>query len=102
MYNRTIEDCIEDAKKYNSSSEWQKNSPTIYGYANSKKWLKECSSHFIDLRCTNRTKEDCIADAKKYKRHSEWKKNSVGIYMYAYRKKWLKECTEHFKIKNEI
>jgi hypothetical protein len=94
---RTKEECIADAKKYESRRDWQKNSGTIYMYAYLKNWLQECIEHFGKKpNVKNRTKEDCISDAKKYKGHRDWKKNSETIYIYAYRKNWLKECLEHF------
>jgi len=44
--SRTKEECITDAKKYETKSEWIKNSSTIYNYVRDKKWLEECSEHF--------------------------------------------------------
>jgi superfamily II DNA or RNA helicase/post-segregation antitoxin (ccd killing protein) len=41
---RTLKECIDDARKYESSKSWKKNSPTIYGYAVHRKWLKEIKS----------------------------------------------------------
>ena len=42
--SRTKEECIEDAKKYKTESEWKKNSKTIWYYSYRKKWLKEIKS----------------------------------------------------------
>lgn len=38
----TKEECIKDAKKYNTRSEWQKNSGGAYKVAWKNKWLDEC------------------------------------------------------------
>ena len=36
------ENCIEDARKYKTKSEWKKNSGGAYGAAWKNKWLDEC------------------------------------------------------------
>ena len=41
LKRRTKEECIEDAKKYSSRKEWEKNSLKIYRYVRHKKWLQE-------------------------------------------------------------
>ena len=43
---RTKKECIENAKKYKTQTEWRKNSTTIYSYSRDKKWLEECLEHF--------------------------------------------------------
>jgi hypothetical protein len=94
---RTKEECIQDAKKYKTSKEWRENSPKIFGYAQSKKWLKECGSHFVILRKNlNLSKEDCIENARKYNNFTEWSKNDSAICEYSLKKKWYKECKAHF------
>ena len=94
---RTKQECIEDAKKYKTSSEWKKNSKKVYGYAVRKKWLKECENQFTfnNLKGKSRTKEECIEDAKKYKTIKEWSENSKTIFGYANGKEWYMECTAH-------
>jgi hypothetical protein len=94
--SRTKEECIADAKKYNSQKEWRENSPTIYGYANSKKWLIECSANLIILKKT-KTKEECIADAKKYTTREDWRKNSSTFFFYVKKKKWMNEIKSTLK-----
>ena len=99
---RTIEDCISDAKKYKGHTDWKKNSGTIYKYAYTKNWLKQCLEHFGKSNVRSRTKEECIADAKKYKSRRDWQKNSGTIHQYAYLKNWLQECIEHFGKKPNV
>jgi hypothetical protein len=41
----TKERCLEEAKKYESKSEWLKKSVSSYGSAHKNGWLVECSSH---------------------------------------------------------
>jgi len=98
--SRTKEECIEDAKKYNSRKDWFTNSKTIFGYANKRKWVKECSKHFI--KTTIRSKQECIEDAKKYSSKTDWWKKSNRIHTYALRNGWMDECTAHMSIKKKI
>ena len=39
-----IVECIEDAKKYKTYTEWKEISKRIYGYSKHKKWLQEIKS----------------------------------------------------------
>ena len=53
----TKERCIEDAKQYETNSEWQKKSGSAYITAWVNKWLDECSKHmktnkFLSHECT--------------------------------------------------
>ena len=49
----TLEMCIEDAKKYRSISEWNKNSSSAYQVAWKNGWLNECTTYMT--KKTNRT-----------------------------------------------
>ena len=42
----TLEACIEEAKKYSSSSQWDKNSGASYRVACKNGWLEECKKYF--------------------------------------------------------
>jgi hypothetical protein len=92
---RTKEECIEDARKFNSIKEWRKNSSTIYNYSKFKGWLDECKIHMRKLNGKNRTKEECIESAKKYTSIKDWRIYDTKYYQYAKRLKWLDECTHH-------
>lgn len=41
----TLERCKKDALKYNSRSEWQKKSGSVYGCAGKNGWRDECCLH---------------------------------------------------------
>ena len=41
----TKERCDEDALKYNSRSEWNKNNSSAYSAAHKNGWLDECCKH---------------------------------------------------------
>lgn len=45
----TKQRCIEEALKYTSKSEWYKNSTSSYIISRKNKWLKELSSHMINI-----------------------------------------------------
>lgn len=88
--------CIEDAKKYEKRSEWQKKSTSAYHKALKKNWLDECCSHMPNASKKNYwTKDHCIEDAKKYNRRIDWQKKSKGAYKSAWKNKWLDECCGH-------
>lgn len=42
--NFTFEECIEDAKKYESGKEWARCSKTKYRYARKHKWISDITN----------------------------------------------------------
>jgi len=95
--SRTKEECIENARKYSSAKEWEKNDLRILNYARIKGWYHDCSSHFV-RKSSSRTKQECIKNARQYKTIKEWYKKDTNIYSYATRKGWLNECTAEMLI----
>jgi superfamily II DNA or RNA helicase len=96
--SRTKEECIENAEKYNSVKEWEKNDSAIYSYARVKGWYQDCITHFERNRTKYKIrKSECIEDAKKYKNKYDWMNNSKENYLYAKDKKFVNECSQHFK-----
>ncbi len=90
----TKDNCIEEARKYNTIKEWRKNSGSSYTAAHRYKCINKCVLHMIKL--WNRAdKEDIISDAKKYKTKIEWKNNSKNKYQVALSNGWLNECCKH-------
>jgi len=92
------ENCIEEAKKYDTITEWQKNSGSSYGAARKNGWFDECTEHMVILQVKKghwNVKENCIEEAKKYKTISEWLKKSRFSYDVSKKNNWLDECTEH-------
>ena len=91
-------DVIKDAKKYNSRSEWKRNSPAAYRAARERgyflkavKHMKKPPPHGIW------SKENIIKNAKKFKTIKIWMKKEPGAYGAAQKKKILKEATKHMK-----
>ncbi len=99
----TLERCKEDALKYKSRNEWQKNSSSGYSTAAKNKWLDKCVTH---MRYINRqliirnkkiilTKEMCIESARQFNTVTEWQKNGGGSYNKARQMGWFDECIIH-------
>jgi hypothetical protein len=90
------DECIADAKKYNTPKEWRKNSHRMWGYACKQKgWLKECQLHMIKKRM-KWTKKECIESAKKFNKKQEWQKKCGGAAKAARENGWMQECCKHF------
>jgi hypothetical protein len=45
----TKEKCLEESLKYNTKTEWMKNSRSSYSAAHKNKWADYCSSHMVKL-----------------------------------------------------
>jgi hypothetical protein len=96
----TLEQCKADALKYNSKSEWTKNSKMAVNVTYKNGWVEECCAHMKKIVPKNYwTLELCKADALKYDSKSEWKIKSSSAYMNAYKKGWLKQCCEYYTSK---
>jgi hypothetical protein len=91
------EKCQEEALKYNSKSEFKKNSPVGYGTSRKNGWLDEICSHMVGLHKPNNywTKERCQEEALKYNSKSEFSKNSSGAYDTSRKNGWLDEICSH-------
>ena len=97
VFNRTLEDCLKEALKHKTVTEWIKSSASSYHRARNKNWLEECCRHMNKkpikkIDTSKFTIEDCIKDASKYLTKTDWERNSHSIYNYSKRKNWLNEC----------
>lgn len=90
--------CLIDAKKYNTKTEWSKNS-TAYDVARKYNWLDECSLHMKRPEIHNKkwTLELCKNEALKYTIRSDWYNISRSSYVTAVKNNWLNMCVSHFK-----
>jgi hypothetical protein len=84
--------CQNEATKYNSRTEFCKNSWKAYFESYKNKWLDEVCSHMIK---TKWTKELCQIEANKYKGRLEFQTLSKGAYLYSHKKGWLDEICSH-------
>ena len=98
IYKWTKDKVLKDSKKYNSRSEWKKNSPAAYGSARKRGFFLEAVMHMKKPPPHGIwTKENIIRNAKSFKTIKEWMKKEPGAYAAAQKKKFLKKATKHMK-----
>jgi len=80
--------CYEEAKKYNSASEFGKANGSAYDAARRNGWIEDYN--WFDVLWEKKwDKESCFEEAKKYKTRSEFQKACGGAYNKACRMGWL-------------
>ncbi|QNJ55308.1 hypothetical protein vBValMR11Z_382 [Vibrio phage vB_ValM_R11Z] len=97
MLHWTTERLKEDALKYKTRNEWQKNS-SGYDAARKRGIIDECCGHMPATRQKPSgywTLERLKEDALKYKTRNEWYKNSSGAYQTARKRGIIDECCSH-------
>ena len=89
--------CIEDALKYNSKTEWIKNSQTASKTSKVNGWFEECTAHMTSFYKPKGywNFERCMQEALKYKIRKEWVKNSGTSYNSSVKNGWLYDCIAH-------
>ena len=88
-------ECILEAKKFKTKTEWRKKSASSYVIAKRNGWLDECSVNLKALRKhEGYSKEEILSDAQKYKTKKEWRSSSL-TYFVAQRKGMLDEASPH-------
>lgn len=94
----TSEAVLTEARKYQSKSEWQKNSVGSYEAAKRKGIFEEAVAHMhrpdISIRWDN---ESIRNDALKYSSKAQWARESSGAYEAAKRRGIFEEVTSHMK-----
>lgn len=95
----TLDLCLEESKKYQTPSDWSKNSSGSYSVAHKHGWIDKCISHMNKKKIW--TKEECIKISKKYNKKIEWLRDDKNSYQAAHLHGWLIECCEHM-IKNKM
>ena len=96
----TLETCLEEALKYETSNEWKEKNGASYQGAVYGKFLDKCTLHmgYKRLQAGYWNKERCLEEAKKYNGRFEWQKFSNSSYGSARKNGWLNECAAHMKI----
>jgi hypothetical protein len=89
------QNCIDEARKYNTISEWNKNSTGSHRASTSNGWYDECISH-MRIK-TKLSKEECKNEALNCKSVREWRKTYPHGYYAAKKNGWYNECTSHMK-----
>ena len=90
----TYEICYEEAKKYSTRSEFQRECGSAYVVARQNKWLDDYiwfvnGNKRAAEKKTKWNKETCYEEAKKYSTRSEFQKGCSGAYNVARQNKWL-------------
>lgn len=94
---KSKKNCIKEAKKYKTRTEWLKKSKNCYIVARKYGWYSECVKHMQVKKMENGywTKQKCLNEAKKYSTVKEWREKSSASYAYSVRKKWLKDISKN-------
>ena len=98
-YWNNLDNCLAEARKYQTISEWQKGSPLSYRWAAKNGWLEKCSAHMAISRVPDGywTLERCKEVASKYKTKVEWRAGDRASFSAANRQKWISECCGHME-----
>ena len=93
----TLEKCKEDARHYDTKSEWAKKSAGAHSASYKNGWTDDCCAHMAVLWEKKWTLNACKADAIQYKTKGEWQKHSSAAHMAAQRKGWFADCCIHME-----
>ena len=88
----TYETCLEEAKKYTCSSEFQKGNGSAYSVARASGWIADYE-WFQRKVHEVWTYEACMKEAKKYKTRLEFAHGNNGAYSAALNHGWMNDCT---------
>jgi hypothetical protein len=91
---------IEDAKRFSSRKEWQKQSPA-WKVAQRNKWLDEACAHMENKR-SSWTKEAVAREAMRFQSKNDWIKLSKNSYQFAQKMGWLNELSSHMKAQGGV
>ena len=96
----TKELCAEEALKYSSRVEFQKQGKKFYIAARRRGWLDAICSHMEYRRNPSNelTFERCAQEAQRYGTRTEFARNSTGYYIKARRMGWLDKICAHMEI----
>ena len=94
-WKNSKENCIIEALKYNTRTEFMINSYGAHDACCENGWLDEVCSH-MEILLEHYSKEQCVENAKLYNTRMEWKNSKNGnSYYAAVRNGWLDECCKH-------
>lgn len=98
----TYERCKEEALKYNSRNDFEKNSFKAHKVSLRNKWLDDVCSHMEYIKKPNGfwVFDKCKEEALKYDSRNEFRIKSHGAYKSSTKNKWLNVVCSHMVIKN--
>ena len=86
------ETCYEEAKKYKTRTEFQKNNGSAYAAALKKGWIKDYTWFVVKSNpMIYWTYERCVEESQKYKLRSDFRKGNPVAYRVAKRRNWIEE-----------
>jgi hypothetical protein len=102
----TYDKCKEEALKYKTKTEYQKNSKGAYNSSRNNGWFEDICSHMIS-NVINKpygywTYERCKDEALKYKTRMEFKINSAGAYKSLMKNKWFSNLCVHMLVSKKL
>jgi len=95
----TFEKVAEEAKKYQTRTEFQKNSKAAWSRAQYKGWMDRVCGHMLVKKRPNGywTLDRLKGEAKKYKTRKEFQRGCLAAYDFAYRHGMLDEVCAHMR-----
>ncbi len=90
----TIEECVEEARKYSKKIDFRKNSPKYYRRAITINCLDKCHEHMIPAYNTY-TEEDILAKARLCNTRIEFRTKYCGHYQAALARGLEEQCFKH-------
>jgi predicted GIY-YIG superfamily endonuclease len=93
----TFDEVQKEALKYNSRSEFEKNSGSAYNSARTRGWLDDVTKHMVLLKKYKYTQNELKDIAKKYNKLKDFRDNDYGAYQAAkkYGNDFFNEITKH-------
>jgi hypothetical protein len=94
----TYEKVQEEAKKYNTRSEFKKGCESAYYKALNNDWIDDITKHMVKREIKPKgywTYEKVEEEAKKYNKKVEFCKDSNSAYLVAFKNGWLDDITKH-------
>ena len=96
----TLVNCLAEAKKYKTISEWVTKGASSYQVAhNNQEWFLRCTEHMAKLWEKKWNEMTILEDAKRFLTQQEWSRDTNGGYYAALKRGLVEKATTHM-IKN--
>lgn len=91
--------CTEEALKYQTLNQFEKENPMAVRSARNNGWLNEVCNHMEFIQKPNGywTKEKCFEEALKYQTRTEFQRGCESAYSKARKNGWLDELCAHMR-----
>ena len=95
------EQCAQEARKFKTRTDFQRESNSVYHRAMECGWLDEICSHMIKI-IRSKNYKVCQEEALKYDNRNDFKKGSIREYEIALKKGWLDLICAHMDLKLQV